>query len=145
MYQYIRNKDEAAFKNGLAYFDHIDSRDYTVEAAMYRAEGAGTNETAAMFKQVTDGLRKGVLKDEDGKLSYFAGRFGNKGLGVFNPSKLEQCYVLARQAVELNSDSYSNQGTFAEICTSLNKKKAAVQAARAARKLADPETSKAQN
>lgn len=144
MYQYIRNNDKAGFDKGLAYFDRIDRPAYRIEAAMFRAEWAGTNETAAVFKQVTDRLRKGVLKNQDEKLSFIARRFGNKGLGVFDSSKLPQCYVLAKQAVELNPDSYSNQGTFAEICISLHKKAEAVRAAEAARGLADAETSKIQ-
>lgn len=144
MYQYIRNKDEAAFKKGLSYFAHINTSDYKIETAMYQAEWAGANGTAAAFKKVTDRLRKGVLKDQDEKLGFIARRFGNKGIDVYDSTKLGQCYVLAKQAVELNPDSYSNQGTFAEICISLHRKAEAVKAAEAARKLADAETSKIQ-
>ena len=144
MYQYIQGNNQPAFEKGLSAFARINTPDYKIETAMYQAEWAGTNATAAVFKKVTDRLRTGVLKDQDEKLSFIARRFGNKGLNVFDSSKLEQCYILAKQAVQLNPESYSNQGTFAEICISFHKKAEAVDAAEAARRLADAETSKIQ-
>ncbi|MNN37483.1 hypothetical protein D3C81_1514330 [compost metagenome] len=42
----------------------------------------------------------------------------------------------------MNPSSYSNQGTLADICIALKKKKEAIKAAEAARGLAELETSK---
>ncbi|HAF34874.1 MAG TPA: hypothetical protein DCG88_12765 [Sphingobacterium sp.] len=75
-------------------------------------------------------------------MSFIARRNANAKGNIANPVILKQCYVLAKQAVELNPSSYSNQGTLADICIALKKKKEAVQAAEAARGLAELETSK---
>lgn len=142
MYTYIRNKDKSAFDTGLVYFKNSDDKEKQIDAAMYEAEWAGTNGTTKEFIQLTDVLRRGILKDEDEKLSFIARRNGGNKMTSSDPTKLKQCYVLAKQAVELNESSYSNQGTFAEICISLKRKKEAVKAAEAARALAELETSK---
>lgn len=96
------------------------------------------------FIKVTNRLRKGVLKNEDEKLSFIARRYGNRLTKDIDTDMLSQCYVLAKQAVQLNPMSYSNQGTFAEICISMKKKTEAIKAAEAARELAEAETSKIQ-
>ncbi|MFD2553519.1 thioredoxin family protein [Sphingobacterium tabacisoli] len=143
MYGYIRDKDKVEFENGLVFFEQGDS-DMQVEAAMYKVEWIAANGTDQEFVQMTNKFRKGILKDQAEKLSFIARRNSGKYGQDKAPSKalLNQCYVLAKQAVELDGSSYSNQGTFAEICITLKKKKEAVKAAEAARALADNETSK---
>ncbi len=143
MYGYIRDKDQVEFEKGLAFFEQGDS-DMQVEAAMYKVEWTAEHGTDQEFIQLTNKLRKGVLKDQAERLSFIARRNSGKYGQDKAPSKalLNQCYVLAKQAVELDESSYSNQGTFAEICITLKKKKEAVKAAEAARALAENETSK---
>lgn len=144
MYGYIRNKDQAEFDKGLAYFENSEDPDQRLEAAMYKVEWTATHGTDKEFIQLTNKLRKGILKDQAEKLSFIARRNSGKYGKSEGPSKglLKQCYVLAKQAVQLDENSYSNQGTFAEICISLKKKKEAVKAAEAARAIAEFETSK---
>ncbi|MDR2283898.1 MAG: thioredoxin domain-containing protein [Sphingobacterium sp.] len=143
MYGYIRTKDKAEFDKGIAFFEQGDS-DMQVEAAMYRVEWTATNGTDQDFVQLTNKLRKGILKDQPEKLSFIARRNSGKSAKGREVSKnlLNQSYVLAKQAVNLDESSYSYQGTLAEICITLNKKKEAVKAAKAARALAESETSK---
>ncbi|AIM37146.1 hypothetical protein KO02_10935 [Sphingobacterium sp. ML3W] len=142
MYTYIRTKDKVAFDAGLTYFKNSDDSAKQIDAAMYEVDWVGTNGTAKEFVQLTNALRKGVLKDEDEKLSFIARRNASIKVEGADPAKLKQCYILAKQAADLNEMSYSNQGTLADICISLKKKKEAVKAAEAARALAELETSK---
>lgn len=141
MYGYLRSGDKDQFDAGIAYFSKLEGEDAQVDVALYRAEWAGTHGTDQEFIKVTNELRKGVLKDNDQRLSFIARRFAREEDNA-KSQKLKQCYVLAKQATELNPDDYSNQGTLAEICIQLNKKKEAVKAAQAARALAELETSK---
>lgn len=143
MYGYIRNKDRAEFDKGIAFFEQGDS-DMQVESAMYQVEWTAAHGTDQEFIQLTNKLRKGILKDQAERLSFIARRNSGKYGQDKEPSKalLNQCYALAKQAVQLDESSYSNQGTFAEICITLKKKKEAVKAAEAARALAEDETSK---
>lgn len=144
MYGYIRDNNKAEFDKGLAYFEQSTDSDMLIDAAMYRVEWIAEHGTDKEFVQLTNKLRKGILKDQAEKLSFIARRNSGKYGKKEGPSKvlLKQCYVLAKQAVQLDENSYSNQGTFAEICISLKKKKEAVTAAEAARALAEDETSK---
>lgn len=144
MYGYIRTKDKAEFDRGLAYFENNGDEQGKIDAAMYRVEWTAEHGTDKEFVQLTNKLRKGILKDQAEKLSFIARRNAGKYGQKEAPSKaiLNQCYVLAKQAVQLDENSYSNQGTFAEICITLKKKKEAVKAAEAARALAEDETSK---
>lgn len=144
MYGYIRQGNEAEFKSGLVFFTNSKSVEKQVEGAMFEVDWVATNGTEKEFITLTNKLRKGVLKDQSENLSFIARRYSSKYDPKKQPSKLmlKQCYELAKQAVKLDEDSYSNQGTFAEIAINLNKKKEAVRAAQAARGLAELETSK---
>ncbi len=145
MYNYIRSKDKAAFDKGLVYFAESADREKQVDAAMYKVEWVGSHGTDAEFVKLTTDLSKGTLKEEADKLSFIARRYANNKYATNKePSKaiLEQCYNMAKQAVKLDENSYSNQGTLAEICITLKKKKEAIKAAEAARMLAELETSK---
>lgn len=144
MYGYIRQADKEQFDAGLVHFSGSAKHEMQVEAAMFRADWAGTHGTPREFKRVTNELRKGVLKNEDEKLSFIARRFGKPRANGLQWDNLAQCYVLAKQAVRLNPHSYSNQGTFADICIAFGKKKEAIKAAEAARALAELETTKIQ-
>ncbi|SKB36737.1 Thioredoxin-like [Sphingobacterium nematocida] len=143
MYDYIRTKDETQFKEGLAYFSNKSDEANQVDAALFEIEWVAEYGTDKEFVKLTDKLSKGILKDNDERLSFIGRRYAGVKRDVA-PSKarLQQCYKLAKKAVQLNENSYSNQGTFAEICITLKKKKEAVKAAEAARALAELETSK---
>ncbi|RKO72352.1 DUF255 domain-containing protein [Sphingobacterium puteale] len=142
MYGFIRDGKKADFDAGLAYFSCLKGAEAKIEVALFRAEWVGNQGTPEEFVRVTNELRKGVLKDEDQRLSFIARRFAKDTEKGAKNIKLQQCYVLAKQAVQLNPNDYSNQGTFADICIQLKKKKEAVKAAEAARALAELETSK---
>ncbi len=144
MYDYIRNNNNAEFDKGLLYFKNSKDVEKQEEAAMYEVEWAGVHGTDAEFIKLTNNLRKGLLKENDDRLSFIARRFAGKYARGTEPSAklIEQCYVLAKQAVTLNPDSYSNQGTLADICITQKKKAEAIKAAEAARALAEFETSK---
>lgn len=144
MYSYLRAGNKVEFEKGLTYFEGSSEYDLQVDAAMFKVEWIASHGTEKEFITYTNQLRKGLLKAEDERMSFIARRFSGKyGTGK-EPTKkvLKQCYILAKQAVLLNEMSYSNQGTFAEICIKLKKKKEAVKAAEAARALAELETSK---
>lgn len=144
MYGYLRNGDKESFDKGLAYFSKDADHEKQVEVAMFKVDWIANHGTEKEFISYTNQLRKGVLKEEDERLSFIARRYSGKYATGKAPSKavLNQCYILAKQAAALNEMSYSNQGTLAEICISLNKKKEAVKAAENARALAELETSK---
>lgn len=144
MYGYIRNRDKAEFDKGIAFFEQSNDVDKKIEAAMFQVDWVTSYGTDQEFVQLTNTLRKGILKDQTEKLTFIARRNSSKSnkKGGTSPDILKQCYVLAKQAVKLDEDSYSAQGTFAEVCILLNKKKEAVKAAEAARALAESETSK---
>ncbi|WP_104380921.1 DUF255 domain-containing protein [Sphingobacterium sp. HMA12] len=142
MYGYIRDNKAVEFRKGLAYFEQSNKLEHKIEAAMYQVEWIAAHGTEKEFVSLTDKLRKGLLKDEDEKLSFIARRNANAKGDLAKPVVLKQCYILAKQAVEINPSSYSNQGTLADICIALKKKKEAIKAAEAARGLAELETSK---
>ena len=143
MYGYLRAEDKAAFYQSLAYFKNSTDKQLQLEGAMFEVEWIAAKESPKDFVRYTEQLRKGLLKDQDDKLSFIARRNANKYSGdKVDPKVLQQCYVLGKQAVKLNPNEYSNQGTLAEICILLKKKKEAVKAAEAALALAELETSK---
>jgi thiol-disulfide isomerase/thioredoxin len=144
MYGYLRTGNKEEFVKGLAYFEGNNDPEKQVDVAMFKIEWIGAHGTEKEFINFSNELRKGLFKQEDERLSFIARRFSGKYATGKEPSPkvLKQCYVLAKQAVALNEMSYSNQGTFAEICITLKKKKEAVKAAEAARALAELETSK---
>lgn len=142
MYGYIRDNKAEEFRKGLAYFEQSNKLEYKIDAAMYQVEWTAAHGTEKEFVSLTDHLRKGLLKEEDEKLSFIARRNANVKGDAAKPGILKQCYILAKQAVEMNPSSYSNQGTLADICIALKKKKEAIKAAEAARGLAELETSK---
>ena len=142
IYDYIREKNETKFKSGLAYFERSEDPRRKIEASIYQLEWIAAHGTATEFVVLTNHLRGGLLKEEDELLSFIASRNANTESDIVEPVILKQCYVLAKQAVVCNESSYSNQGTLADICIALKKKKEAIKAAKAARGLAQLENSK---
>jgi hypothetical protein len=83
---------------------------------------------------------KGILEQNDADLSFIARRANLKAQG--NKAILMEALLLARKAVSLNPEEYSNQGTLSDICFELKLKEEGLVAARKARLLAKESTSK---
>lgn len=141
MYAHLRSANKDAFFNGLQYFKNSSDSKLQIEGAMYEIDWMASKGLSKDFLKLTNAFRKTILKNEDDKLSFIARRYSN--LKEFtSPKILKTCYKLAKQAVGINQDSYSNQATLAELCIKLNKKREAIHAASEARRLAELETSK---
>ncbi|ULT26283.1 hypothetical protein KUH03_05035 [Sphingobacterium sp. E70] len=135
MYGYIRDSKADEFRKGLVYFEQSNKPEHKIDAAMYQVEWIAAHGTEKEFVSLTEKLRKGLLKDEDEKLSFIARRNANAKGDVAKPAILKQCYILAKQAAEINPSSYSNQGTLADICIALNKKEGSRQSGRSCERL----------
>lgn len=143
MYGYVSSKNKEEFDKGIAFLEQGNTQDNLNEAAMFKVDWVAKYGTDAEFVELTNQLRKGVLKEQSENLSFIARRYaGKKSSSQASKAILDQCYILAKQAVKLDGDNYSNQVTLAEICISLKKKKEAVMAAEAGRLLAEAQTSK---
>ncbi|MGN6399328.1 MAG: hypothetical protein ACTHMD_02670, partial [Flavisolibacter sp.] len=94
------------------------------------------------FVRVANRAMKGILEYNDADLSFVARRALYMAKG--NNAILQEALVLARRAVVLNPEEYSNQGTLASICLELKLKEEGLVAAKKARQLADASTSKIQ-
>jgi len=105
--------------------------------------GAGKTEE---YIKLTSAALKNELKDEADKLSFLARRAsgGRAGADQVPAAILQQAYLMAKRAVELEPEEYSNQSTFASVCLAMKKKPEALAAAKKTRSLADAETSKIQ-
>lgn len=97
---------------------------------------------ADSFVVVSNRAMSGILEYNDVDLSFIARRADYAGRE--NPEILHQALVLARKAVQLNPEEYSNQGTLASICLDLKLKDEGLVAAKKARELANESTSKIQ-
>ena len=92
------------------------------------------------FVGTSQNAMKGILEQNDADLSFIARRANLKAQG--NKAILMEALLLARKAVSLNPEEYSNQGTLADICFELKLKEEGLTAARKARLLAKESTSK---
>ncbi len=97
---------------------------------------------ADSFVVVSNRAMNGILEYNDADLSFVARRADYAGKD--NPRILNQALILARKAVQLNPEEYSNQGTLASICLDLKLKEEGIVAAKKARELANESTSKIQ-
>lgn len=142
MYRLIREKDSSRFFENIREMkqDHskITKRNIAMLEMEYYLETNDLDRFAATAKKA----KEGVLKYNDADLSFVARRALYKG-------KEDQRFAaealdLARMAVVLNPEEYSNQGTLASVCLELKLKKEGLVAAKKARLLADESTSKIQ-
>ncbi|SMC58483.1 thioredoxin family protein [Pedobacter nyackensis] len=146
LYGLMRGNNEQAFMDKLAYFKKSDKIDRKKQGVMLEADyylGAGRTED---YVKLTSAALKNELKDEADKLSFLARRAsgGRAGADQVSPAILQQAYLMAKRAVELEPEEYGNQSTFASVCLAMKKKPEALAAAKKTRSLADAETSKIQ-
>ncbi|MNJ98235.1 Thiol:disulfide interchange protein DsbD precursor [compost metagenome] len=146
LYGLMRGSNEQAFMEKLAYFKKSDKIDRKKQGVMLEADyylGAGKTEE---YVKLTSAALKNELKDEAEKLSFLARRAsGGKGdSDQASPAIMQQAYLMAKRAVEINPEEYSIQSTFASVCLAMKKKQEALVAAKKTRMLADAETSKIQ-
>lgn len=142
LYQLIREKDSAAFFKRLNPMRSNTNKQIQRNVAMLEMEYYLEVNRADSFVAVANRAMQGILEYNDADLSFAARRALYMAKG--NPAILQEALVLARRAVVLNPEEYSNQGTLASICLELKQKEEGLAAARKARQLADESTSKIQ-
>ena len=97
---------------------------------------------ADSFVVVANKAMNGIIEHSDADLSFVARRALYKSNGDNRVEK--QALIMARKAVVLKPEEYSNQGTLGSICLKLKLKDEGLKAAKKARQLADESTSKIQ-
>ena len=142
MYQLIREKASSEFFKRLDQMRTNADPQIQRNVAMLEMEYYLEVNKPDSFVVVASRSRKGILEYNDADLSFAARRalYAAKG----NKAILQEALELARRAVVLNPEEYSNQGTLASICLELKLKEEGLDAARKARQLADAFTSKIQ-
>ncbi len=142
MYQLTRDKDSTAFFSRLSEMKIDKDKKVQRNVAMLEMEYYLTVNNADSFVVVSNRAMNGILEYNDADLSFIARRADY--VGKDNPKILNQALILARKAVQLNPEEYSNQGTLASICLDLKLKEEGLVAAKKARELANESTSKIQ-
>lgn len=145
-YGLMRGNNEQAFMEKLAYFKKSDNIELRKQGVMLEASyylGKGKNEE---YIKLTNAAMKNELKDEAENLSFLArSSSGGKGGGeLASADILQQAYLMAKRAVELDPTEYSIMGTFTQICLAMKKKEEGLEAARKTVALAEPLGSKIQ-
>ncbi|WP_316815616.1 thioredoxin family protein [Pedobacter nyackensis] len=146
MYGLMRGSNEQAFMDKLVYFKKSDKLDRKKQGVMLEAEyylNTGRNDD---YVKLTSAALKNELKNDADKLSFLS-RKTSRGKGsadVAPVAVLQQGYLMAKRAVELEPEDYSIQSTFAYACLAVKNKPEALAAAKKSRILADAETSKIQ-
>lgn len=142
MYQLIRDKNKSEFFERLNRMRKDSDPTIQRNVAMFETEYYLTTNNADSFVVVANRAEKGILEYKDADLSFIARRASYMAKG--NQKIEQEALVLARKAVKLNPEEYSNQATLASICLQLKLKDEGLKAAKKARKLADAFTSKIQ-
>jgi len=142
MYALIREKNEAVFFTKLDDMRKDPNPVTQRNIAMLEMEYYLEINKADSFVFAAQKAMKGILEHSDADLSFAARRALYKANG--NKEILDEALLLARKAVVLNPEEYSNQGTLASICLELKLKEEGLKAAKKARQLADASTSKIQ-
>ncbi|MBO9633733.1 MAG: thioredoxin family protein [Chitinophagaceae bacterium] len=142
MYGMIRQKRDKEFFAKLTLMLRDTSYASQRSAVMLQIEYYLTNKSTEGFLAVARTAQAGAFRNIPADLSFIARRAGYMANG--DTAIQQQAYEMARLAVELEPEEYSNQGTLAECCYVLGYKEEGLKAARKARQLADLETSKIQ-
>lgn len=142
MYGLIRQKDHIAFADKLTMLLRDTSAVTQRSAVMIQVEYYLANNNVDGFLGVARTAQASTFRHSADDLSFVARRAMHAANG--NEAILKQSYEMARLAVLLEPEEYSNQATFAETCYAIKKKEEGLVAARKARQLADLETSKIQ-
>jgi thiol-disulfide isomerase/thioredoxin len=142
MYQLIREKNGGEFFTKLEKMRNDPNRLNQRNVAMLEMEYYLEINNSDSFVVVANKAMKGILENDDADLSFIARRaiYAAKG----NKDMQQEALILARKAVVLNPEEYSNQGTLASICLEMKLKEEGLIAAKKARLLADAITSKIQ-
>ena len=142
MYSLIRSKDHKTFSEKLTMLLRDTNAVTQRSAILLQLDYYLDNNSVDGFLGVARTAQAATFRNSPDDLSFVARRavHGAKG----NRDVLTQAYEMARLAVLLEPEEYSNQATFAETCYELQKKDEGLAAARKARQLADLETSKIQ-
>lgn len=142
MYKLIRDKNSGLFFIKLHDMQKDPSTVTQRNTAMLVMEYYLEMNNADSFVAVANEAMNGILENNDADLSFIARRALYKSNGN---NKFEiQALIMARKAVALNPEEYSNQGTLGSICLELKLKEEGLKAARKARQLANESTSKIQ-
>lgn len=146
MYGLVRTGDEKFFMDKLAYFKKSDKTDRKKQGVMLEADFYLEKGRTDDYVKLTSAALKNELKDDAEKLSFLARRAsgGKMGNNQAAPAILQQAYLMAKRAVELEPEEYSIQSTFGYVCLAMKKKPEALAAAKKSRELANAETSKIQ-
>ncbi|WEK20573.1 MAG: thioredoxin family protein [Candidatus Pedobacter colombiensis] len=146
MYGLMRSDNEQAFMKKLTYFKNSDRINRKKQGIMLEADFYLEKGRTADYVKLTAAALKNELKDDAEKLSFLARRAsgGKMGNDQTSPAILQQAYLMAKRAVELEPEEYSIQSTFAYVCLAMKKKQEALVAAKKSRELANAETSKIQ-
>ncbi len=143
MYKMIREKNSQIFFMKLDEMRKDPNSVTQRNIAMLQMEYYLEINNADSFVISSEKALNGILENSDADLSFIARRAIYKSGG--NEKVNLQALKLARKAVKLNPEEYSNQGTLASICLELKLKEEGLMAAQKARSLADESTSKIQN
>ena len=142
MHRLIREGDSTRFFVNLQEMKQDKSNATRRNVTMLEMQFYLQNQQADAFVETARAAMNGVLEHNDSDLSFIARRAIYDGKG--NKNIAQQALELARKAVELNPEEYSNQGTLGSICLELGLKEEGLKAARKARELANESTSKIQ-
>lgn len=142
MYRFIRDNDSISFFRELKEMKLDKNLVTQRNVAMLETEYYLETNNVDSFVVVAKRAEKGILENNDMDLAFIARRALYKADG--NKKILNESLRLARKAVVLNPEEYSNQGTLASVCLEMKLKKEGIEAATKARLLADQSTSKIQ-
>ncbi len=142
MYEFIRENNKLDFFTRLNQMKKDPDPMVQRNVAMFETEYYLSIGNADSFVVVANTAMQGILQFNDADLSFIARRASY--LAKDNKEIEQEALLLARKAVELNPEEYSNQGTLASICLQLGRKDEGLKAAKKARLLADDLTSKIQ-
>lgn len=139
LYSAIHKQDANLFFAKLKELKKLPLPEIEADAAMLEISYYIRGQQADKFIQRSDIFANGVLKNDDQRLSFIARSCENSNS---DRNMLLQAAKLAKQAVAINPEEYSNQGTYATINYKLGNKKEALTAAKEASRIADGITSK---
>lgn len=139
LYSYINKQESKLFFDKLDALKKLPLPEIEADAAMLEMSYYIRGKHSKDFIRRSKVFAKGLLKNDDQRLSFIARSCENSDS---DRNMLLQAAKLAKQAVDINPEEYSNQGTYATINYKLGNKKEALIAAKEASRIADGITSK---
>ncbi len=141
MYRLMSENKPDLFLKKLSEVRNSSDKNAKRDAAMAEMEYYLHYNRVDSFVHVANAAMEGAIRNNDDDLSFIARRACKKGA---DPKVLNVALQMARKAVSLAPENYSNQSTLGLICYELDRKDEGLRAARKARQLADASTSKIQ-